>query len=151
MIQGIVTKPLRVIPDDRGWLVELLRSDDEIFRGFGQVYLTTVYPGVIKAWHLHERQTDTIVCIRGNIRLGLYDPREGSPTHGQPGELILGDLNRVIVQVPPGIFHGFACLGDETAFVLNIPDRLYDYDKPDEIRRAFDDPEIPFSWETENR
>jgi len=51
MIDGVKTKSLTTIADERGWLFEILRCDDDIFLKFGQVYLTAVYPGVVKAWH----------------------------------------------------------------------------------------------------
>ncbi|MCJ7832051.1 MAG: dTDP-4-dehydrorhamnose 3,5-epimerase, partial [Actinobacteria bacterium] len=35
-IDGVLTKSLRVIPDERGRLMEILRADDEIFGKFGQ-------------------------------------------------------------------------------------------------------------------
>jgi dTDP-4-dehydrorhamnose 3,5-epimerase len=68
MIEGIKIKRLKVIPDERGRLMEILRRDDELFQEFGQVYLTTTYPGVVKAWHLHARQTDNIACLQGMIK-----------------------------------------------------------------------------------
>jgi dTDP-4-dehydrorhamnose 3,5-epimerase len=46
MIDGVKVKDLKVIPDERGLLMEMLRSDDEVFQKFGQVYVTMVYPGV---------------------------------------------------------------------------------------------------------
>ncbi|MCK4614325.1 MAG: dTDP-4-dehydrorhamnose 3,5-epimerase family protein, partial [Thermoplasmata archaeon] len=63
LIEGVKLKKLRVIPDERGWLMEILRQDDEIFERFGQVYLTTAYPGVVKGWHYHRIQTDNFTCI----------------------------------------------------------------------------------------
>ncbi|NLT23291.1 MAG: dTDP-4-dehydrorhamnose 3,5-epimerase, partial [Syntrophorhabdus sp.] len=60
MIDGVAIKMLKVIPDERGRLMEILRSDDEIFTRFGQVYMTTTYPQVVKAWHYHGKQDDLI-------------------------------------------------------------------------------------------
>jgi len=67
MIDGVKTKKLRVIPDDRGRLMEILRADDEVFIKFGQVYATTVYPGVVKAWHYHKKQVDNIAVVAGMV------------------------------------------------------------------------------------
>ena len=50
IIKGIKTKALRVIPDERGRLFEMLRRDDPLFTQFGQVYCTTVHNGVVKAY-----------------------------------------------------------------------------------------------------
>ena len=80
MIDGVVLRELKPIPDERGWLMELLRSDWDHLERFGQVCLTTVYPGVVKAWHYHKKQTDNITCIKGTLKLVLYDSRKTSPT-----------------------------------------------------------------------
>lgn len=150
-VSGVKTRPLRVIPDDRGWLTEILRCDDPDFKAFGQVYLTTVYPGVIKAWHYHKKQTDFIACIKGMIRLGLYDPRDDSPTKGASAEIFTGCLNPLMVVVPPGVMHGFQCLGNEPALVINVPDRPYEYENPDEFRVPIEDPSVPYIWKIRNR
>ncbi|GAH80031.1 unnamed protein product, partial [marine sediment metagenome] len=65
MIEGVIVKKLRVMPDERGFLIELLRSDEEAFKEFGQVYLTTCYPGVVKGWHYHKKQMDNFICVKG--------------------------------------------------------------------------------------
>lgn len=83
MIRGVRTKSLRMIPDERGRVMEVLRADDDLFLKFGQVYITTTYPHVVKAWHYHKVQTDHICAIQGMIKLVLYDPREGSRPKGR--------------------------------------------------------------------
>ncbi len=72
-IEGVAVKPLRVIPDERGWLMEMLRCDDDIFQKFGQVYVTVCYPSVVKAWHYHKLQTDYFVVVKGMAKVVLYD------------------------------------------------------------------------------
>ena len=82
-IAGVKTKPLRLIPDERGWLMEILRADEsELFTKFGQVYVSATYPGVVKAWHYHKVQVDNFACIAGMVKLVLVDTRDGSPTKG---------------------------------------------------------------------
>ena len=147
MIDGVQTKLMRVMPDERGFLMEILRSDDPLFKNFGQLYLTAAYPGVVKGWHYHERQTDFFVCIQGMMKLVLYDNREDSPTKGQVNQLFLGELNRQLVVIPPGIWHGFKCISDEIALVVNAPDKVYDYLDPDEIRCDPHINDIPYEWD----
>ena len=78
------TKPLRLIPDERGWLMEILRADEsELFTKFGQVYVSATYPGVVKAWHYHKVQVDNFACIAGMVKLVLVDTRDGSPDEGR--------------------------------------------------------------------
>ncbi|MFH1229161.1 MAG: dTDP-4-dehydrorhamnose 3,5-epimerase family protein [Candidatus Aenigmatarchaeota archaeon] len=145
MIQGVVIKSLKVIKDDRGWLMEILRCDDPQFKRFGQVYITTAYDGVVKAWHRHKKQTDNFTCISGVMRVALYDARENSPTKGEVMEFIIDDSNRILITVPPGVYHGFGAEG-ETAFFLSIPDMPYNYKEPDEFRLPPDSNEIPYKW-----
>ncbi|MDI3281087.1 MAG: dTDP-4-dehydrorhamnose 3,5-epimerase family protein, partial [Bacillota bacterium] len=83
LIAGVRTKPLRFICDERGRLMEMFRCDDELFQKFGQVYLTTAYPGVVKAWHYHKLQTDNFVVVKGMMKVVLYDDRPDSPTRGE--------------------------------------------------------------------
>jgi len=151
MIKGVRVKNLKVIPDERGRLMEMLRADDDIFVKFGQVYLTTVYPGVIKAWHFHRKQTDNLVVAKGMVKLALFDAREKSGTKGEINEFFMGDQNPVLVQIPAGIYHGFKCISGSEALIINIPSEVYNYAKPDEIRLAPDTPEIPYDWSRKDR
>ena len=146
MIEGVRTKVLKVIPDERGRLMEMLRSDDEIFLGFGQVYLTTVYPGVVKGWHYHKKQVDNFVVVRGMMKVVLYDDREGSPTRGEVNEFFLGEHRPLLLQIPAGVCHGFKCIGQEEALVINLPTEVYRYDDPDEYRIDPHDNDIPYDW-----
>ena len=104
MIDGVKVKPLRVIPDERGRLMEILRNDDEIFQQFGQVYMTTTYPNVVKAWHYHKLQTDNVAVVKGMLKLVLYDRRDGSPTSGEINEFFIGEHNPLLVQIPREVY-----------------------------------------------
>jgi dTDP-4-dehydrorhamnose 3,5-epimerase len=147
MIHEVVTKKLRVIPDERGRLMEILRADDELFSKFGQVYMTTAYPGVVKGWHYHKKQTDHFSVVRGMIKLVLYDGRKDSPTKGEVNEFILGEQNPLLVKIPPFIFHGFKCVSEQEAICINVPTEVYNYDQPDEFRVDPHQNDIPYSWE----
>jgi dTDP-4-dehydrorhamnose 3,5-epimerase len=146
MIEGVVTKQLRVIPDERGHLMEMLRSDDEVFEAFGQAYMTTTYPGVIKGWHMHLKQDDNVVCVRGMIKLALYDGRQGSGTPGEVQEIFLGEHRPVLVHIPKEVYHGWKCVSDVEAYVVNMPTELYNYEEPDEHRLPYDTDQIPYDW-----
>ena len=151
MIEGVKIKSLRVIPDERGRLMEILRADDELFVKFGQVYMTTVYPGVVKAWHYHKKQTDNITCVHGMIKLVLYDARSGSPTYGEVNELFIGVHNPQLVQIPPLVYHGIKGISVEEAIVINIPTEPYDYEHPDEYRVDPYSGEVPYDWRRKDR
>lgn len=144
VIAGVVVKPLRKIPDERGCVMHMLRADDPEFERFGEIYFSAVRPGVIKAWHLHSEMIINYAVPTGMIKLVLFDDREGSPTRGELQELFIGDEHYCLVKVPPMIWNGFKCVGPQTAIVANcasIPHR------PDEITRL--DPlsgHIPYDW-----
>ncbi len=146
MIDGVKIKKLKVIPDERGRLMEILRRDDDLFQGFGQVYMTTTYPGVVKAWHKHEKQTDNIACLAGMIKMALYDGRRGSPTAGEVNEFYLGSHQPLLIQVPAGVYHGWMCISQEEAVVVNIPTEIYNYEHPDEQRLDPHQNNIPYEW-----
>ena len=147
MIDGVVVRNLRVIPDERGHLMEMLSSDDEVFEKFGQAYVTTIYPGVVKAWHMHRVRDDNVVCVRGMIKLVLFDGRDGSPTGGGLMEVFLGEHRPALVHVPRGVRHGWKCISDVEAYVVNMPTEPYDHGDPDEERLPYDSGEIPYDWE----
>jgi dTDP-4-dehydrorhamnose 3,5-epimerase len=146
MIRDVAVRPLRVICDERGRLMEMLRNDDPMFKGFGQVYLTTAYPGVVKAWHYHRIQWDHFVVVYGMMKVVLYDSREDSPTHGEVNEFFMGPHNPILLQIPPMVYHGFKCISEHEAIVINTPTEVYRCKEPDEYRVAPHDNDIPYDW-----
>lgn len=146
LIEGVKVRELNPIHDERGWLMEILRSDWEEFEKFGQVYLTTAYPSVVKAWHMHKKQTDNFTCIYGMMKVALYDSRTDSPTYKKINEFFIGELNPLLVSVPPFVYHGFKAIGSEPAYFVNVPTQLYNYKEPDEYRLPPDTKEIPYDW-----
>jgi dTDP-4-dehydrorhamnose 3,5-epimerase len=147
MIDGVETKVLKRIPDERGRLMEILRNDDDMFKVFGQVYMTTTYPSVVKAWHYHKKQDDHIVCVKGMLKLVLYDGRKKSPTYNEVNEFFIGDYNPMLIKVPKMIYHGWKCISEEEAIVINIPTEPYDRKNPDEYRLDPHINDIPYKWE----
>jgi len=146
LIEGVMLKNLKVIPDERGRLMEILRSDDEIFKKFGQVYMTTAYPGVVKAWHYHKLQDDHFAVVSGMMKVVLYDPRAKSKTKGEVNEFIIGDHNPMLIKIPRFVYHGFKCISETEAIVVNVPTEVYNYKTPDEYRLEPHTTEIPYDW-----
>ena len=149
-IDGVKIKKLKVLPDERGRLMEILRNDDEIFEKFGQVYITTAYPGVVKAWHAHKFQNDNITVVKGMAKLALCDLRPDSSTYKVVNEFFIGEHNPILVYIPAMVYHGFKCTGKEECVVVNIPTNIYNYENPDEMRLPFDSKEISYNWEGRN-
>ncbi|MCP4229852.1 MAG: dTDP-4-dehydrorhamnose 3,5-epimerase [bacterium] len=145
-IDGVTVRGLRSIPDERGWLMEILRNDDPDFKEFGQVYVTVAYPDVVKAWHYHKVQTDYFAVVAGMAKVALYDGRDDSPTQGAVLEIFMGERNPLLLVIPPGVMHGFKAVGDNKAYLINCPTELFNYDEPDEYRVDPYDNDIPYDW-----
>jgi dTDP-4-dehydrorhamnose 3,5-epimerase len=146
MIEGVSVRKLRLIPDERGFLMEMFRSDWDEFEKFGQTYITAVYPGAVKAWHYHKIQTDHFVCVAGMAKVVLYDGRKDSPTYGEINEFFMGTLNPILLKIPPFVYHGFKGISQEMTLIVNVPTELYNYAAPDEYRLPAHTADIPYDW-----
>lgn len=139
-------KHLKINADERGSLMEILRSDDDIFERFAQVYVSLNYPNVIRAWHYHKKQDDFFAVVKGMVKVVLYDSRPDSPTRGELNEFFMGERNNVVVKIPRGVMHGYKTIGTEPSLLLNFPTELYSHEEPDEYRVPYDSEEIPYDW-----
>ncbi len=149
MIKGVEIHPLKQIPDERGKIMHMLRSDDPYFERFGEIYFSMVYPGVVKGWHLHRLMTLNYAVVTGMIKLVLFDDRDSSPTRGEIQEIFMGEQNYVLVKIPPQVWNGFKGIGSVPAIVANCATLPHD---PGEILRMdpFNNP-IPYDWKLVNR
>ena len=122
----------------------MLRSSDPHFAGFGEIYFSSVYPGVVKAWKNHTRMTANYACIHGRIKVVLYDDREGSPTAGGILEVFIGPEEYALVVIPPGVWHGFQGVADPVSILANCATEPSD---PDELeRRDVRSDDVPYDW-----
>lgn len=149
MIDGVNITPLKQIPDERGKIMHMLRSDAPHFIGFGEIYFSCVYPGAIKGWHLHRRMTLNYAVPHGNIKFVLYDGRADSPTRGELQEIFLGPDNYLLVTVPPLVWNGFKGIGTSPAIVANCATIPHDPSEMDRLDPF--DPSIPYNWEIKHR
>ena len=143
-IHDVQVTALRRIPDERGAVFHMLREDSPVFERFGEIYFSSVYPGVVKGWHIHHRMTLNYAVPVGMVKLVCYDDRPGSPTRGTVQELHVGELNYALVTIPPMVWNGFKGEGVTPALVANCATIPHD---PTEIERLdpFDN-EIPYDW-----
>lgn len=150
-IDGVVVKKLVRHPDDRGFFQEILRDDDELLRNFGQASLSMSYPGVIKAFHYHERQDDLWFFPVGSAQVVLYDQRRNSPTYQVTQVLYPSEMNPILIVIPVGVVHGYRVLGNTPAMIVYFTTESYRPADPDEKRLAWNDPDIDFDWRTQSR
>lgn len=145
MIEGVEVVPLRRFADERGSVLLMLKETDPHFVRFGEIYFSSVYAGVVKAWKNHRRMTANYACIHGRVKVALHDGREGSPTRGETMELQISPDEYVLVVIPAGVWHGFQGLGNPVSILANCATEPSD---PDELVRS--DPgegRIPYEWE----
>lgn len=145
-IAGARIVRLKKVINARGHLQEIQRSDDEHFPGFAQAYVTCTLPGVTKAWYRHRLQFDQIALVSGAALVSLYDSREDSPTYRHQATWTLDEDSPGLVQIPPGVWHGFKAIGDRPLFLLHLNSQLHDPDHLDEERLPPDSPDLPHPW-----
>ena len=145
-IAGVRVTDLKQISNDRGGLMEVQRSDEPDFPGFGQAYVTRTLPGVIKAWYRHRHQIDQLAAVTGRVKLVLFDDRESSSSCGAVEEIMVGAPTPRLVLIPPGIWHGFQAVDGQEAVLLHLNTEPFCFESPDEERALLDDPRIPYRW-----
>jgi dTDP-4-dehydrorhamnose 3,5-epimerase len=143
-VAGVEVVPLQRFADARGTVFHMLKATDPHFVGFGEIYFSSVYPGVIKGWKRHRRMTVNYACILGRLKLVLYDDRDGSSTSGALTELFISPDEYALVVIPPWIWHGFQGASHPAAIVANCTTEPSD---PAELDRldAWDE-SIPYNW-----
>lgn len=140
--------------DDGGSFLELVRfSDDGIvmedennelsangipFR-VKQINHSYVYPGAVKAWHLHYAQEDCwYVPPDDRLIIGLYDLRKNSPTYTRSMRFVLGDGQGQLLLIPRGVAHGCANRYDRKMQLMYLVNQNFDAKNPDEHRLSWD-------------
>jgi len=139
MLSGVVIQPLKRFADERGFFTEIMRKDWDIFEDdLVQANMSITYPGIVRAWHKHERmQVDYFVCLKGAIKICIFDEETK-----ELNEIVSTGENLQVVRVPGIYWHGFKVIGDEPAILVYFVNKLYDYENPDEVRRTWNDPTI---------
>jgi dTDP-4-dehydrorhamnose 3,5-epimerase len=146
---GVLVTPLRRIPDERGTIYHMLRHTDRHFVQFGEIYFTTLYRGVVKAWHKHREMTLNYACIFGAVKLVVFDDRVDSPTLGSLTEVFLGSDNYSLVTIPEGVWSGLKGMTDPYAIVANCATHPHDPQRT--TRMDPFDTQIPYSWNVKHR
>jgi dTDP-4-dehydrorhamnose 3,5-epimerase len=144
-IEGVITQNLKIISDNRGSVLHMLRNDSSLFKVFGEIYFSEINPKTIKAWKLHKSLTQNIAVLTGKVRLVLYDNRPSSQTLGKIVEYKIGrDSNYCLVQIPPMLWYGFQSLDNQKALIANCTDQPHNPLESESI--PIDSGKIPFQW-----
>ena len=146
MLPGVRVQDLRKNIDERGFFAELIREDWKELLGddkIVQANLSFSYPGMIRAWHRHNRgQVDYFIVLGGSMKICAYDDEVGSPTNGQLDEIIASEEKLQVVRIPGHYWHGTKTLGDRPSLTVYCVNKLFDAKNPDEERRPWNDPVI---------
>jgi dTDP-4-dehydrorhamnose 3,5-epimerase len=145
MLPGVRVIDLKRNIDDRGSFTEILREDWHDFLGGErqvQANYSVSYPGLIRAWHRHERgQFDVFVVVRGSLKICAYNDL-GDPQNGELDEIVTsGDRFQAVI-VRGHYWHGTKCVSPTPSETVYFVTRLYDPRAPDELRRSWDDSKI---------
>ena len=125
MIKDVVIKKLNKYTDERGWLTEIYREDEDNYYP-AMSYVSVTKPNVVRGPHEHKYQSDCFVFIGpGNFDLYLWDRRKNSPTNNKHVKINVGEDNPTMVIVPPGVVHGYKCVSKINALSINLPNKLY--------------------------
>lgn len=151
LLAGVRFRPTRPVPHEDGHVTEVARASWEVLqRPLVQVHITTTFAGRIRAWGLHPQGTDRLFVVSGLVKFVLFDGRKDSPTVGQLNELVVSEKNPGLLIVPPNLYHGWKNIGTSEAIIINMPDRMYDYDQPDALDLPWDSEAarklIPYVW-----
>ncbi len=144
MIKDVKITPLKIISDNRGSVMHMLRNDSPIFKSFGEIYFSTINENSIKAWHLHKKSTLNYVCISGKVKLVLFDNRVNSDTKGKIEEINLSPKNYFLVTIPPNIWNGFKGLEKPNSIIANCLD--LPHDEKEMLRIEPFDESINYNW-----
>lgn len=144
MIDGVFLNDQKCFEDERGDLTTLYSAEMKGYSGFAQTYITRNFPGIVRAWHWHQKQTDMWTVVKGRILVGLYDGRKESPTYKEVMRIVLTEKTNKTLVIPPGVVHGYMTLGVEPSMFLNLTD--YTYSTEDEFRVDHDADWIEFNW-----
>ena len=144
MIDGVLVQPLNKIETDAGDLLPMMRNDADYFQGFGEIYFSTMKGGTIKAWRMHSRMQQNFVVPTGQVRLVIFDDREGSRTKGAISEYILSREDYFLVRIPVELWYGFQNLSGSESLIANMSSIPHDANEI--FRLPVEAKEIPYEW-----
>ena len=145
MIHDIKITPLKILSDDRGKVMHMLRNDSKVFEKFGEIYFSTIYCGSIKGWHLHKESALNYVCVKGKVKLVLFDDRKDSPSKNQYQELTLSPENYFLVTTPTNIWNGFKGLDKSESIIANC--LTLPHNEKEMMRIDHNDKKINYNWD----
>ena len=151
LIDGLVFRPTRPVPHEDGHVTEVARASWEVLATpIVQVHITTTLPGRVRAWGLHQTSMDRLFVVSGLVTIAVFDGRDGSPTQGRVNTFTVSEKNPGLLLIPPNLYHGWKNIGTSEAVIINMPDRMYNYEAPDALDLPWDSEAarriVPYRW-----
>ena len=143
-IHDVKITPLKILADNRGKVMHMLRNDSKIFKNFGEIYFSTIFQNSIKAWHLHKESFLNYACIRGKVKLVLYDDRENSQSKNNIQEIILSPSEYSLVTIPPKVWNGFKGIGEGESIIANC--LTLPHNEEEMVRTDPSDKKFNYNW-----
>lgn len=118
---------LNRIAVEHGDVLKILSAKEDSYQGFGEVYISEVMPGRIKAWKKHSLMTLNLIVPKGAVKFVFT--RDGL----EFAEYTIGEENYARLTVGPRIWFGFKNIGSELAYVVNVADIVHE---PKEVEKS---------------
>ena len=129
--------PLSRIEVPGGDVLKIISVEDETFSTFGETYVTTIEPDVVKPWRRNLSATANLVVVSGEVRfVTTVDGETFSQLTLSPD----GHFGRITI--PPGYWLAFQGLSRETATIVNVLSCVHR--ATDIERKSLDD--FGFTW-----
>jgi len=148
IIEGVIVTDLKIIGDEKGSVMHMLRCDDPVFEIFGEIYFSKILPGAVRPWKMHKKMTLNLAAPSGKVRLVLYDSRKSSKTRGVGAQIILSEKNYKLVTVPPRIWFGFEAIGGKAALLANCATLPHEASEVERLDSSSS--KIPYQWANKN-
>jgi dTDP-4-dehydrorhamnose 3,5-epimerase len=150
-IDGVQFRPTRPVPHEDGHVTEVARASwEQLVAPIVQVHITTTLAGRVRAWGLHQLGTDRLFVVCGLVKIVVFDGRTNSPTAGRINEFTVSERNPGLLIIPPNLYHGWKNIGTSEAIIINMPDRMYNYEQPDALDLPWDGEAarqiVPYQW-----
>lgn len=129
-LSEILVTPLRCIETAGGDVLHAMKQGDAGYDGFGEVYISWISSGAVKAWKRHTRMTMNMVVPVGQVQFVFSGKNEAGDDEFRVEEI--GEDHYARITVPAGIWFGFQGLRKPQSLVLNIANISHD---PTEVER----------------
>ncbi|SMF75444.1 dTDP-4-dehydrorhamnose 3,5-epimerase family protein [Pseudobacteriovorax antillogorgiicola] len=145
MIEGVKIVDKRVIRDERGAVLHMLRRDSEDYHSdFGEIYFSKIRQGIVKGWKKHLINIQRLVVPVGEVKFVLFDTRKESKTFNEVLTICLSEDNYKMLVIPPNITYAFQGISTGESLVANCSNKVFEQGESETI--PVESNLIPYRW-----